>query len=165
MELVNAAVTNPCLVFFDELLELIWSLAAFLDGSSSKRRCDRVHSDPSLWIATLSQRGNGHATAFNALPETNPGQELVVMMPSLLGPLGVTDWVDAVGKLCGTSGPISCLNAQRTRVRVLNYSARHLFRPRTSGRFEVGLEDGTIIEGTFSAKEHAPGLLSQAICE
>jgi hypothetical protein len=107
-----------------------------------------------------------HLTHF---PKQKPGQELVIMIPSLLGPTGVTDWVDAVAKLCSTSGPISCSNAQRARVRVLNYSAHyflgHVSRPRISGRFEVGLGDGTIIEGTFTAKARKLDQSSQVICE
>jgi hypothetical protein len=107
-----------------------------------------------------------HLTRF---PKQKPGQELVVMMPSLLGPTGVTAWVDAVAKLCITSDPVSCSNAQRARVRVLNYSARyflgHVSRSRISGRFEVGLGDGTIIEGTFGAKARKLKQSSQVICE
>jgi hypothetical protein len=30
-------------------------------------------------------------------PKQKPGQELVLMMPSMLGPSGVTDWADVVG--------------------------------------------------------------------
>jgi hypothetical protein len=107
-----------------------------------------------------------HLTHF---PKQKPGQELVIIMPSLLGPTGVTDWVDAVAKLCSTFGFISCSNTQRARVRVLNYSARYFFghvsRPRISGRFEVGLRDGTIIDGNFAAKERKLKQSSPVICE
>jgi hypothetical protein len=85
------------------------------------------------------------------------------MMPSVLGPSGFTDWVDAVAKLCTASDLTSCSDAQSARVRVLNYSQR---RRRISGRFEVKLRDGTIIEGTFTAEERyfdAPS--SPVICE
>jgi len=100
-----------------------------------------------------------HLTHF---PKQKSGHELVIMMPSLLGPSGVTDWVDAVAKLCSTSGTISCSNAQRARVRVLNYSVRYA---RTSGRFEVGLRDGTVIEGSFTAKERQQfGPLAPVMC-
>jgi hypothetical protein len=104
-----------------------------------------------------------HLTRF---PKQKSGQELVLMMPSRLGPSGVTDWVDAVGKLCSTSGTISCSNARRARVQVLNYSAHRASSPRTSGRFEVGLRDNSVIEGTFTAKEgHPVGPLAPVICE
>ena len=79
------------------------------------------------------------------------------MMPSMLGPTGITDWVNAVGKLCRTSNRDACSNAQSARVQVLTYSAHHflghMFSPRISGRFEVGFGDGTRIEGTFTAKQ------------
>jgi hypothetical protein len=101
-----------------------------------------------------------HLTHF---PKQRSGQELVIMMPSILGPSGVTDWADSVAKLCRTSGTISCSIAQRSRVRVLNYSARYV---RTSGRFEVGLRDGTVIEGSFTAKERQQfGPLAPVYCE
>ena len=101
-----------------------------------------------------------HLTHF---PKQRARQELVVMMPSVLGPSGFTDWVDAVAKLCTASDLTSCSDAQSARVRVLNYSQR---RRRISGRFEVKLRDGTIIEGTFTAEERyfdAPS--SPVICE
>jgi len=102
-------------------------------------------------------------------PKQRPGQELLLMMPSMLGPTGITDWVDAVGKLCSTSNRDACSNAQSARVRVLTYSAHHflghVFSLRISGRFEVGFSDGTSIEGTFAAKELRVKNSSQVICE
>jgi hypothetical protein len=80
-------------------------------------------------------------------PKQKPGQELVLMMPSMLGPSGVTDWADAVGKLCSTSKRGDCSNAQGARVRVLNYSAHNflgkVLSPHISGEFEVRFSDGT----------------------
>jgi len=91
------------------------------------------------------------------------------MMPSMLGPTGVTDWVDAVGKLCSTSNPDACSNAQSARVQVLSYSAHHYlghaFSPRISGRFEVRFKDGTSIEGTFAAKERRLKHQTEVMCE
>jgi hypothetical protein len=102
-------------------------------------------------------------------PKQRPGQELVVLMPSQVGPAGLTDWVDAVAKLCNISDPISCSDAKRARVRVLNYSGHHslghISSHHISGRFEVGFADGTTIEGTFAAKERETKQYSQAICE
>ncbi len=90
-------------------------------------------------------------------------------MPSQVGPAGLTDWVDAVAKVCSIPGPISCTDAQKARVRVLNYSEPHFlghfFSSHISGRFEVKFSDGTTIEGTFAAKERKPKEYSQAICE
>jgi hypothetical protein len=102
-------------------------------------------------------------------PKQRSGQELVVLMPSQLGPAGVKDWVDAVAKLCSISDPVSCSDAQKARVRVLNYSAGHFLghmsSPHISGRFEVGFADGTTIEGTFAVKGRKLKEYSQAICE
>lgn len=102
-------------------------------------------------------------------PNQKPGQELILMMPSMLGPTGVTDWVDAIGKLCSTSKRNSCSNAQRARVRVLHYSAHKflgkLLSPHISGEFEVRFSDGTNIAGTFAAKEHKSKQSSRAVCE
>lgn len=102
-------------------------------------------------------------------PKPRPGQELVVLMPSQVGPAGLTDWVDAVAKLCNISDPISCSDAKRARVRVLNYSGAHFLGhtsgPHISGRFEVGFADATTIEGTFAAKQRKTKEYSRAVCE
>ena len=100
-------------------------------------------------------------------PKQKARQELVLMMPSMLGETGFTDWVDAVGKLCSKSKVDDCSNAQSAQVRVLSYSSHdlvgHVFSPRISGQFEVEFSDGTKIEGTFTAKERRQS--SQAVCE
>lgn len=102
-------------------------------------------------------------------PKQRPRQELVLMMPSMLGETGVADWVDAVGKLCSTSKGDDCSNAQSARVRVLSYSSHyflgHVFNPRISGEFEVRFSDGRRIEGTFAAKERRLKQSSQVVCE
>jgi hypothetical protein len=102
-------------------------------------------------------------------PKQKPGQELILKMPSMLGPSGVTDWADAVGKLCSTSERNDCSNAQSARVRVLNYSAHNslgkVLSPHISGEFEVRFSDRMDIEGTFAAKEHKSKQSSQVVCE
>jgi len=102
-------------------------------------------------------------------PKQRSGQELVLMMPSMLGPTGITDWVDAVGKLCSTFNRNACSNAQSARVQVLTYSAHHFLghvsSPHISGKFKVGFRDGTSIDGTFAAKERRGKKSSQAVCE
>jgi hypothetical protein len=102
-------------------------------------------------------------------PKQTPGRELVLMMPSMLGPTGVTDWVNAVGKLCTPSRGGDCSNAQSARVRVLNYSTHNflgkVLSPHISGEFEVRFSDGTNIEGTFAAKEQKSKQFSKAVCE
>jgi len=100
-------------------------------------------------------------------PKQKARQELVLMMPSMLGETGFTDWVDAVGKLCSTSGGDDCSKAQSARVRVLSYSSHnlvgHVFSHVSRGQFEVEFRDGTKIEGRFTAKERRQS--SQAVCE
>jgi len=136
--------------------------AAFVVGSGVERRRDRIHPDHSLRFAALWSRGNGHGTASNPFPETKiwtriSDNDAVTSWPERCHRLG-----GRCGKLCSTSGTISCSNAQRARVRVLNYSVRYA---RTSGRFEVGLRDGTVIEGSFTAKERQQfGPLAPVMC-
>jgi len=101
-------------------------------------------------------------------PKQRPKQELVLMMPSRLGPaFGVTDWVDAVGKLCSTGEGGDCSNAQNARVRVLSYSSHYflgkVFNVHISGEFDVHFNDGTSNQGTFTAKERRQS--SRALCE
>jgi hypothetical protein len=107
-----------------------------------------------------------HLTHF---PKQKAGQELVLMMPSMLGPSGLRDWVDAVGALCAPSNGGDCANAKSARVRVLNYSAHKflgkVFNPDISGEFDVRFSDGTKIEGTFTAKKQKSRQFSQAVCE
>jgi hypothetical protein len=102
-------------------------------------------------------------------PKQRSGQELVLMMPSMLGPTGITDWMDAAGTLCSTLSRNACSNAQSARVRVLTYSAHHFlghaFSPHISGEFKVGFSDGTSIDGTFAAKERSAKNSKQATCE
>jgi hypothetical protein len=103
-----------------------------------------------------------HLTRF---PKQRRGQVLEVKMPSMLGPSGVRDWADAVADVCITSDPSRCSKARKARVQVLNYSARNVSSPHTSGRFEVILADGTFIKGTFAVRERQPRPLAEAMCE
>jgi hypothetical protein len=110
-----------------------------------------------------------HLTRF---AKQKRGQELVLNMPSVLGPSGLTDWIEVRGELCGISNPSACSEAQSARVQVLNYSAgyRPFIRdwfttPRISGNLEVRLKDGTAIEGSFSAKARKIKYSHQPICE
>jgi hypothetical protein len=110
-----------------------------------------------------------HLTRF---PKQKRGQELVLDMPSVLGSSGVTDWIKVQGELCGISNLSACSEAESARVQVLNYSARHypLIRdwftsPRISGNIEVSLKDGTVIEGSFSAKARRVKYSPRPICE
>jgi hypothetical protein len=110
-----------------------------------------------------------HLTRF---PKHKPGQELVLDMPSLLGPSGVTDWIEVTGQLCGISDPRACSEVQDARVQVLKYSARYYPLVRDwfttshiSGNFKVRLKDGTVIEGSFSAKARKVKYPQQPVCE
>jgi hypothetical protein len=101
-----------------------------------------------------------HLTHF---PKQKAGQELVILMPSLLGPSGVKDWMRAEAKLCSTPDAASCTNAEKARVRVVSFSRRNY---RTTGRFEISFGDGSTIEGSFTAKERLQsGPLEPVICE
>src|SRR3954462_15034975 len=45
-------------------------------------------------------------------PNQKSGQELVLDMPSLLGPVGITDWMDVPGHFCTMSSPKTCTDAR-----------------------------------------------------
>ena len=105
-------------------------------------------------------------------PKQKSGQELVLDMPSLLAPAGVTDWVDVPAHLCTISSPSTCTDARSARVQVLHYSARHypfirnwFTKPRISGNFEVNLKDGNPIKGFFNATARKMKYPQQPICE
>ena len=107
-----------------------------------------------------------HLTRF---PGQRRGQELILMMPSRL-PGAVTDLVDVPAKLCNTSSPDACKDAEDTRVQVLKSTVHYFFRLRISGwsfsgRFETKFRDGTVIAGTFSAKVRESKEARQARCE
>ena len=96
-------------------------------------------------------------------PNQRAGQELVLDMPSLLGPVGITGWMDVPGHLCTTSSPQTCTDVRSARVQVLHYSApyypfafiRNWFtKSRISGNFEVNLKVGNPIRGSFKATAH-----------
>ena len=105
-------------------------------------------------------------------PRQMPKQELVLDMPSLLGPSGVKNWIDVPAHLCTISSPNTCSDARSARVQVLHYSARRypfirnwFTKPRMSGNFEVNVEGGNPIKGSFSATAHKMKYLQQPICE
>lgn len=87
-----------------------------------------------------------HLTHF---PKQKPGQELVLDMPSLLGPSGVKDWMDVPAHLCTISEPSTCSDIRSARVQVLRYSPHYypfirnwFTKPSISGSFEVNLKGG-----------------------
>ena len=110
-----------------------------------------------------------HLTRF---PGRKSGQELVINMPSMSGPAGITDWTDATAELCSTSPQRKCSQAKSARVQVLKYSSRYypiirgaFTTPHISGNFKVKLTDSFVVEGFFSAKERKVKYLHQPICE
>lgn len=105
-------------------------------------------------------------------PKQKPRQELVLDMPSILGPSGVKDWIDVPAHICRISSPNTCSDARTARVQVLHYSAhwypfiRNWFtKPRISGNFEVNLKDGNSIKGSFTSTERKMKYAQQPICE
>jgi hypothetical protein len=105
-------------------------------------------------------------------PEQKSGQELVLDMPSLLGPSGDTDWIDVPAHLCAISSTNSCSDARSARVQVLHYSGRYypfirnwFTKPRIFGNFEVNLKDGNSIKGSLNATAHKLKYPQQPICE
>ena len=105
-------------------------------------------------------------------PQQKAGQELVLDIPSLLGPSGVKDWMDVPAHLCTVRNPTTCSDAQSARVQVLNYSGRYypfirnwLTKPTISGNFEVNLKDGSSIKAPFTATAHRMRYSQHPTCE
>lgn len=105
-------------------------------------------------------------------PKQKPGQELVLISSSLLGPTGIQDWIDVPAQLCTMASSNACSDAHSAKIQILDYQARyHPFirnrftMPRISGNFDVTLKDGTEIKGSFTATERRVKYTPEPICE
>ncbi len=83
-----------------------------------------------------------------SIPNQPQGQELVLSLRSLAGPLNVTDWDNVAAKSCSNAS--GCVAARSGKVQVLHDSKAQM-----SGNFQVVLTNGSIIEGTFAKKRKA----------